>query len=213
MATETQGGEEAATGLPQLDFSTFPNQIFWLVVTLVVIYLILTKVGLPRIAGVLAERQGTITNDIAMAEDLKAGRPVPGGLGVEGATLRHRAWLSANERRLQMRARWREFFQDWDVVLAPIAPTVAIPHDHSHPMSARTIDVAGETRPYGSLMQWMGLFGLVYLPATAVPIGLQSSGLPMALQVVGPFLEDHTALAAAAMVESITGGFRRPPGW
>lgn len=71
MATETQGGEEAATGLPQLDFSTFPNQIFWLVITLVVIYLILSKVALPRIASVLAERQGTITNDIAAAEDLK----------------------------------------------------------------------------------------------------------------------------------------------
>ena len=71
MATETHGGEEAATGLPQLDFSTFPNQIFWLVVALVAIYLILTKVALPRIAAVLSERQGTITNDLAQAEDLK----------------------------------------------------------------------------------------------------------------------------------------------
>ena len=57
--------------MPQLDFSTFPNQIFWLVVTLVVIYLVLSKVALPRIASVLAERQGTITNDIAAAEELK----------------------------------------------------------------------------------------------------------------------------------------------
>ena len=71
MATETSGGEEAAVGLPQLDFSTFPNQIFWLVLTLVAIYLILTKVALPRIAGVLSDRQGTITNDIAAAEELK----------------------------------------------------------------------------------------------------------------------------------------------
>ncbi|MEM6823468.1 MAG: F0F1 ATP synthase subunit B' [Pseudomonadota bacterium] len=71
MATETQGGEEAAVGLPQLDFATFPNQIFWLVVTLVAIYLILTKVALPRIAGVMAERQGSITNDLAQAEELK----------------------------------------------------------------------------------------------------------------------------------------------
>ncbi|MEM0948964.1 MAG: F0F1 ATP synthase subunit B' [Pseudomonadota bacterium] len=71
MATETKGGEEAAVGLPQLDFSTFPNQIFWLVITLVAIYLILSRVALPRIAGVLAERSGTITNDIAAAEELK----------------------------------------------------------------------------------------------------------------------------------------------
>lgn len=72
MATETDAAKAAESGgLPQLDFSTFANQIFWLVVTLVVIYLVLSKIALPRIASVLAERQGTITNDIAAAEELK----------------------------------------------------------------------------------------------------------------------------------------------
>ena len=72
MATDTtaEGAAEAA-GMPQLDFSTFPNQIFWLVVTLVVIYFVLSRIALPRIGAVLAERSGTITNDIAAAEDLK----------------------------------------------------------------------------------------------------------------------------------------------
>lgn len=70
MATETTEAA-AAPGMPQLDFSTFPNQIFWLVVTLVIIYMVLSRVALPRIASVLAERQGTITNDIAAAEELK----------------------------------------------------------------------------------------------------------------------------------------------
>ncbi len=74
MATETQdaAGAAQAPGMPQLDFSTFGNQIFWLLVTLVVIYFVLSRVALPRIAAVLAELQGTITNDIAKAEDLKA---------------------------------------------------------------------------------------------------------------------------------------------
>ena len=73
MATDTQSAAESSgPGMPQLDFSTWGNQIFWLVITLVVIYLILYRVALPRIASVLAERQGTITNDIAAAEDLKA---------------------------------------------------------------------------------------------------------------------------------------------
>lgn len=74
MATETKGAEAAAStpGMPQLDFSTWGNQIFWLVITLVVIYFVLSRIALPRIAAVLAERQGTITNDIAAAEDLKA---------------------------------------------------------------------------------------------------------------------------------------------
>jgi F-type H+-transporting ATPase subunit b len=58
-------------GMPQLDFSTFPNQIFWLLVTLVVIYMILTRVSLPRIGAILAERQGTITNDLGAAEELR----------------------------------------------------------------------------------------------------------------------------------------------
>ena len=76
MASNTQdaahGAAESAPGMPQLDFSTFGNQIFWLAIALVAIYLILSRVALPRIAAVLAERQGTITNDLAAAEELKA---------------------------------------------------------------------------------------------------------------------------------------------
>jgi F-type H+-transporting ATPase subunit b len=80
MATETKGTEAVGTcvdaggsalGMPQLCFDWWGNQIFWLVITLVVIYFVLARVALPRIASVLAERQGTITNDIAAAEDLK----------------------------------------------------------------------------------------------------------------------------------------------
>ncbi len=78
MATETtaqevaQGAHEAAkAGMPQLDFTTFPNQIFWLLVTLILIYLVLSRIALPRIGATLAERKGTITNDLAAADELK----------------------------------------------------------------------------------------------------------------------------------------------
>ena len=71
MATENVVAQEVESGMPQLDFSTFPNQIFWLLVALVVIYLVLSRIALPRISGVLAERSGTISNDLAAAEDLK----------------------------------------------------------------------------------------------------------------------------------------------
>ena len=74
MATDTSTADAAASapGMPQLDITTFGNQIFWLLVALVAIYFVLSRVALPRIAAILAERQGTITNDIAAAEDLKA---------------------------------------------------------------------------------------------------------------------------------------------
>ncbi|HAD28711.1 MAG TPA: ATP F0F1 synthase subunit B' [Rhodobacteraceae bacterium] len=69
MATETT---EHAQGMPQLDFSTFPNQIFWLVVTLIVIYLLMSRVALPRIASVLTERHGAIQSDLDKADEMKA---------------------------------------------------------------------------------------------------------------------------------------------
>lgn len=65
--------ETAASGpgMPQLDVTTFSNQIFWLIVTLVVLYYVMSRVALPRIAAVLADRRGTITSDIAAAEEYK----------------------------------------------------------------------------------------------------------------------------------------------
>ena len=78
MASETNiaehgagAPEAAAPGMPQLDFTTFPNQIFWLVLTLIAIYFVVSKIALPRIGGVLADRRTTIANDIAAAEDIK----------------------------------------------------------------------------------------------------------------------------------------------
>lgn len=68
---ETAHGGGEAVGMPQLNFDSWPNQIFWLVVALVALYLILSRIALPRIASVLAERAGSITNDIAAAEELK----------------------------------------------------------------------------------------------------------------------------------------------
>ncbi len=71
MADKVEGVAETAPGMPQLDFSTFPNQMFWLCVTLVVLYLILSRVALPRIATVLSERHGAIQRDLDKAEEMK----------------------------------------------------------------------------------------------------------------------------------------------
>ena len=76
MSTATEAASGAAAeagkaGMPQLDFTTFPNQIFWLLVTLVVLYFVLANVALPRIGGTLANRKGVISGDLAAAEELK----------------------------------------------------------------------------------------------------------------------------------------------
>lgn len=72
MASETQGAaSEHYVGMPQLNIEWFPNQIFWLVVTLVVLYILLNKIALPRIASVLADRSASIQRDLDRAEDMK----------------------------------------------------------------------------------------------------------------------------------------------
>jgi len=68
FAAAEEGGK---TGMPQLDFGTYPNQIFWLVVTLLVLYFLLSRIALPRIASILSERQGAIARDLEQAEELR----------------------------------------------------------------------------------------------------------------------------------------------
>ena len=144
----------------------------------------------------------------------KAGQAGEGrALAARYTAQRHRDWLSANERRLQLRARWHEFFRDYDAVLAPVLPTTAIPHDHTEPMSRRTILVDGERRPYQEQCSWMGLAGAAFLPATVIPVGTADDGLPVGLQIIGPFLEDRTCLDLAHRLYTRLGGFRRPPGY
>ncbi len=72
MAVESDAvAPQHAEGMPQLDFSTFPNQIFWLVVTLVIIYLVLNRIAIPRIKDILAERVRTREHDLELAESLR----------------------------------------------------------------------------------------------------------------------------------------------
>lgn len=127
--------------------------------------------------------------------------------------MRHRDWLVHHEDRQQHRQRWAELFSTWDVALLPVMPVAAIPHDHSKPLAARTIDVDGEVRPYNDLLRWMGIVGASLLPATVVPVGLTSTGLPVGVQVVAPYLHDRTALDVARHVLEQAGGCPRPPGF
>ena len=127
--------------------------------------------------------------------------------------MRHRQWLSYNERRLQMRKRWEEFFTDWDAVLLPVMPCPAIPHDHSEPQASRTALVGGEQQPYWNLITWMAPAGACYLPATVVPVGCLENGLPVGIQIVGAYLEDRTTLDLARRLLAILGGCPRPPGF
>ena len=115
--------------------------------------------------------------------------------------------MFANERREQLRALMAEFFRDVDALLMPVAVVPAIPHDHSEPFADRVIRSNGGSRPYTDLIGWIALATVTYLPATVVPVGRTASGLPVGIQIVGPYLEDRTTLAVARLIEELLGGF------
>lgn len=130
-----------------------------------------------------------------------------------GATQSHAQWLRAHEKRLHMQRAWADFFNGFDVLLCPVTNTLPFKHDHSAPIDERTLIVNGQTTPYLDILMWVGLAGVVYLPVTVVPIGKTQSGLPVGVQIVGPYLEDRSCLEFARQLEKLMGGFTPPPGY
>ena len=60
-----------AEGMPQLDFSTFPNQIFWMVVFCVVLFAVVKIFIIPRMEDIFANRRKVIDGSISKAEEIK----------------------------------------------------------------------------------------------------------------------------------------------
>lgn len=128
-----------------------------------------------------------------------------------GTTLLHRNWSKLNYRRLMMRQKWADFFEDFDVLLCPTVPVTAFPHDHGE-FFDRRLKVNNKEQPYAdTLLHWAGLTCVSYLPATIAPAGLAKDGLPVGVQVVGPYLEDRTPIHVAKLMEDAIGGFTPPP--
>ncbi len=128
-----------------------------------------------------------------------------------GATQTYRNALHLDEMRQQLRAQWAAFFDDYDVLLCPTVQTTAFPHDHSQPLQGRKLSVNGEQRDYFEHIIWVGMATSCYLPATVAPVGQGSDGLPVGLQIVGPYLEDRTTIQFAEALEDVVGGFVPPP--
>jgi len=158
----------------------------------------------------------TMPDELA-AQLAKVGEQVPkDATGPLAATARanaarHRDWLRTHERREQIRARWADFFRDFDVLLCPVMLTPAFPHDPRE-FTARTLRVDGVERPYLENLSWPGLITMALLPSTVIPVGRTAAGLPVGVQIVGPYLEDRTTLAFARAAERELGGFVPPPG-
>lgn len=117
------------------------------------------------------------------------------------------------ERQKKQQAKWAEFFERYDVLLAPVSLTVAFPHDHKAPLINRRLVVNGKKRSYTHNITWTTMAIVSGLPATVAPVGLSESGLPVGIQIIGARLEDRTTISFARGLSDLIGGFVAPPGY
>lgn len=61
-----------SVGMPQLNFHDYAPQLFWLAITFIILYVLMSKVALPQIGDVLATREQRIASDLDRAGALKA---------------------------------------------------------------------------------------------------------------------------------------------
>ncbi|WP_398467360.1 amidase [Tardiphaga sp.] len=123
----------------------------------------------------------------------------------------HRSYVRAEEVRAEVKVAWARFFEDHDVLLAPVTLSAAYRLDESTPREIRQIPVSGTMVNYNDQLFWSGYNTLPSLPVTTIPIGFVS-GLPVGLNIVGPHLGDTTTLAFAKECARLH-GFVAPPGY
>jgi amidase len=128
----------------------------------------------------------------------------------EGLT--HAEWLDLDEQRQRCRDAWATLFRSFELVVCPVCSTPPFAHDQ-RPRGERRYVINGADRPMEDYVAWPGLIGMAYLPSTSTPLGLNSNGLPVGVQVVGPYLADRRTIDFAAKLSSVIGGFARPPGF
>ena len=67
-----QFGLTEGDGLPQMDITTFPSQVFWLIITFGILYLFMWRTAIPKLRNTIEERQDKILIDINEAEKVKS---------------------------------------------------------------------------------------------------------------------------------------------
>ena len=160
-------------------------------------------------AGAKVARESALLPDLGVAHDDYMAMLMPimtrGAPGVQKVISAHE-WFVLLDKQLRLRRQWQALFEHFDAVVAPAFGTVAYPHVDTPDMSTSTLMIDGEPTPYGAQIAWPGVATFANLPATAAPIGRTSEGLPIGVQVIGPFLQDRTTIAIAGWLHALGGG-------
>ena len=133
-----------------------------------------------------------------------------GGMRMEGANISHREWMALDNDRRIARLKFDAFFEDFDVILAPVCAGPAFLRDEAGMRQKRYIEVNGAPQLEPLQLFWSGYSGVVGLPSVVGPMD-QINGLPVGYQAITGHGRDYTALAFARAVEAEVGGYVPPP--
>lgn len=132
------------------------------------------------------------------------------GAPPQGRVLSAHEWMDTLDQQARIRRQWAALFETYDVVLAPAFGVAAF--DHMEGQGERKLMINGKLADYGAQGAWSSMAGLGNLPSLAAPIGTTKAGLPIGIQIIGPYLEDRTPIQFARLLEREFGGFNPPPG-
>ena len=122
--------------------------------------------------------------------------------GVPGVTpMDVNKWMDLQDTQMRLTRQWSKVFEQVDVVITPAFGVAAFPHDDIPDWSKRSLMINGAAEPYGKQLAWAGVATFPGLPATAAPVALSKSGLPIGVQIIGPTFADHTTIGFAALLE------------
>ncbi len=125
----------------------------------------------------------------------------------------HKNFIAARSQQMRARATWQDYFHTHDAFLLPTSFVPAFKHDHRPSWKDRVLVTPEGPRPYNDLWFWISFATHTGHPAAVVPVGLTDEGLPVGMQIIGPYLEDATPIDVAIKIEEVLGGFRRPKGF
>ncbi len=176
---------------------------------------VLVRDAIARLCDDAARAGATVARESALLPDLGAAHDdylamlmtlmTRGAPNVQNVISAHE-WFILLDKQLRLRRQWQALFEHFDAVVAPAFGTVAYPHIDTPDMATSTLMIDGEATPYGAQIAWPGVATFANLPATATPIGRTREGLPIGVQVIGPFLRDRTTIAIAGWLHALQGG-------
>ena len=150
-------------------------------------------------AGARIDHHSPLLPDLAKLVD-SYGRTVTAFVsrGQPGPVISAHEWMELLDEQARVRRRCSELFGTVDVVLCPPFGTAAYPHQDDQDV----LRIDGKDTPYEAQGAWASLASFAGLPATVVPVARSEAGLPIGVQVVGPFLHDLTTLAVADWLQT-----------